>query len=100
MSRDMTGTCCVVCGRFGANRHHEPPKGLGGERAWHGSLLGLCGSGTTGCHGLRHAGRLKLRWNDAESRWEWTGENSRGIVANHWVACHDDDYWNNLRGEI
>ena len=93
---DMLGTCCIVCGRYGTNRHHEPPKGLGGERAWHGSLLALCGSGTTGCHGLRHAGRLKLEWRN--ERWMWRGENSRGVKTDIWTACHDDRFWNVLAG--
>ena len=35
------------------------------------ALIDLCGSGTTGCHGDRHNGRLKIRW-------EWdTDENAR-----------------------
>lgn len=94
----MNGTCCIVCGRFGANWHHEPPKGTGGACAWHGSLLALCGSGTTGCHGLRHAGRLKLRFNDDAGRWEWLGESSRGVTARKWTPCHGDDFWNALAG--
>ncbi|MBO7701908.1 MAG: hypothetical protein J6S36_03250 [Eggerthellaceae bacterium] len=98
VSRDMTGTCCIVCGRFGVNRHHEPPKGLGGERAWKGSLVSLCGSGTTGCHGLRHAGRLKLRFNETDDRWEWIGTNSRGLTTRQWTPCHGDDFWNAMAG--
>ena len=99
---DMLGWCCIVCGRwrgFSSPRggaHHEPPKGLGGEKAWHGSLLSLCGSGTTGCHGLRHAKRLKLRWSG--ERWEWLGTNSRGLTVRQWTACHDDEFWNVLAG--
>ena len=92
---DMTGTCCIVCGNYGTNRHHEPPKGTGGEKSWNGNLVSLCGSGTTGCHGLRHAGRLKLRWN---GRWEWIGENSHGLRTRHWIPCHDDEFWNSLAG--
>lgn len=98
MSRDMTGTCCVVCGRFGTNKHHEPPKGTGGERAWRGSLVSLCGSGTTGCHGRRHAGDLKLRFNETDDRWEWLGTNSRGLTTRQWTACHGDDFWNAMAG--
>ena len=93
---DMTGTCCIVCGRYGTNRHHEPPKGLGGERAWKGNFVSLCGSGTTGCHGLYHARKLKLRWSG--ERWEWLGTNSRGLTVRQWTACHDDEFWNVLAG--
>lgn len=93
---DMTGSCCIVCGRFGANRHHEPPKGTGTWRTWNGSLLSLCGSGTTGCHGLRHAGRLELEWRGG--RWMWRGESSRGVTARKWTPCHGDEFWNALAG--
>ena len=95
--QDMTGDCCVVCGRYKANKHHEPPKGTGGKRAWEGALISLCGSGVTGCHGLRHAGKLELAFDD-EKGWMWKGENSHGIKVNEWVSCRDDDYWNALRG--
>lgn len=92
--RDMTGECCIVCGHYGVNVHHEPPKGLGGEKAWHGSLLSLCGSGTTGCHGLRHAKRLRLEWRDG--RWMWKGESMTRRSAD-WIDCHGDAFWNSLR---
>ena len=92
---DMVGDCCIVCGKWGVNVHHEPPKGLGGEKSWDGSLLALCGSGTTGCHGLRHAGRLKLEWR--RGRWMWKGE-CRTRKSECWMPCHDDEFWNGLRG--
>lgn len=100
---DMLGGCCIVCGRYRGYKshvggaHHEPPKGTGGEKAWKGALLSLCGSGTTGCHGLRHAGKLEFQYDD-QSGWMWRGENSHGIRVNEWVYCRDDDYWNTLRG--
>jgi len=92
--RDMTGDCCVVCGRFGANTHHEPPKGLTGKRHWKGALVSLCGSGVTGCHGLRHANRLQLAFDD-QIGWIWRGESSRE-KTDDWRLCHNDDFWNAL----
>jgi len=49
---------CRVCGRaFGLipiNAHHLIPRSLGG--VWtESNIVGLCGSGTTGCHGLVEA---------------------------------------------
>lgn len=101
---DMTGFCCIVCGRWrGASSpmaltHHMPPKGTGGEGCWRGARLALCGSGTTGCHGLWHAGRLELRWNDEMGRWEWLGTDSRGLTARKWTPCHDDEFWSAMAG--
>jgi hypothetical protein len=40
------------------------------------ALIDLCGSGTTGCHGERHNGKLKIRWEwdspEYEEKW-WSG---------------------------
>ena len=99
---DMLGMCCIVCGRWRGyatlkgGAHHMPPKGSGGEAAWHGNLLALCGTGTTGCHGLWHAKKLKLEWRN--ERWMWRGENSRGVKTDIWTSCHDDRFWNVLAG--
>ena len=95
---DTTGTCCVVCGRYGANRHHMPPKGMAGEEHWEGCFISLCGSGTTGCHGLWHAKRLHLWFVDG--CWHWMGENSHGIKTSQWVRCHDDEFWEALRNGL
>lgn len=99
---DMLGDCCIVCGRYRGFKtpkggaHHEPPKGTGGAKAWKGALLSLCGSGTTGCHGLRTAGKLELQFDD-EAGWMWRGESSRG-KSEDWQLCRDDDFWNALGG--
>lgn len=95
---DMTGKCCVVCGRYGTNTHHFPPIGTGKRKHWKGALISLCGSGVTGCHGLWHAKKLELRYNADSGCYEWKGENSHGIVVNQWVVCRNDEYWNMLRG--
>lgn len=47
---------CEVCGLGAAsNLHHRKPRGMGGTRDdminSPANLLGICGSGTTGCHG-------------------------------------------------
>lgn len=82
------GALCAVCGRPATNSHHEPPLGMGGRnrafllRTARGSwtltpaLVALCGSGTTGCHGMRHSGRLRLRWawaSDGIAEQWWDG---------------------------
>ena len=77
---------CMVCGRPAANCHHLMPLGNGrsftlrtdrGTWTLHSPLMALCGSGTTGCHGLFHSGVLAARWfwrsQTDEDRW-WSGE--------------------------
>lgn len=53
---------CRICGAPGpSNLHHIVPRSLGGGDTFH-NLAPLCGSGTTGCHGLvesRNAHALK-----------------------------------------
>jgi len=53
----LSGVYCVVCGEPG-NLHHVLAKGdpLASGDDVPSNLVGLCGSGTTGCHGLYHAG--------------------------------------------
>lgn len=44
--------CCEICGKpFVNNAHHRRGQGQGGRDVLS-NLLMLCGSGTTGCHGL------------------------------------------------
>ena len=63
---------CRLCGKPGTNLHHVIPRSRG-LAAWSESnLVPLCGSGTTGCHGLIEAHdraacqRLAERLTDAE----------------------------------
>ena len=50
---------CRLCGATGnVNAHHLIPRGMGGTIGgeWtESNVVGLCGSGTTGCHGLIEA---------------------------------------------
>ena len=77
---------CAGCGRTNGkhDRHHEPPRSNGsfllvtpiGQFVLKPALIDLCGSGTTGCHGERHNGKLKIRWEwdspEYEEKW-WSG---------------------------
>ena len=74
------GAFCALCGRPYPNAHHEPPKGKGrnfllstpmGRFVLKPALIALCGSGTTGCHGDRHNGKLGIRW-------EWDSDENAG----------------------
>ena len=65
------GARCAVCGKPATNAHHEPAKGTSstwtmktpyGSFQLNPSLVALCGSGTTGCHGKRHNGRISFQW--------------------------------------
>ena len=88
---DMVGEHCIVCGGPRQSVHHIPPIGTGRRAAWVGALLGLCGSGTTGCHGLWHHGELELRF--ACGGWMWRGVNAKGRRERDWVPCHGDEFW-------
>lgn len=51
----LTGRSCRVCVAFIAGTlHHLVPRSLGGDDVAD-NLVPLCGSGTTGCHGLVEA---------------------------------------------
>ena len=61
---------CAFCRRPATNAHHVPAVGMGARNATftlHGyelrpALIALCGSGTTGCHGDCHSGRMRIDW--------------------------------------
>ena len=87
---------CPVCGRPVSNAHHEPPKGHGrvfvlrtrwGTFPMRPALIALCGSGTTGCHGERHAGLLRIRWEWYDDRDAEAWEN--GFLLSHGFEPHD-----------
>lgn len=44
---------CAACGDPAANAHHILPKDRGGDDVPE-NIVGLCGSGTSGCHGAFH----------------------------------------------
>lgn len=64
--RDMhaAGVQCVLCAKRGS-LHHVLPRSRGGDDVYE-NLIGLCGSGTTGHHGLVEAYDLDTR-NDIGS---------------------------------
>jgi len=75
---------CACCGAPAANAHHEPPRSKGtflmatqmGTFVLYPALIALCGSGTQGCHGKRHNGRLRIRWewdSDGNAEKWWSG---------------------------
>lgn len=80
--KDLIRPWCVVCGMPASNLHHEPPKRLGGvgRKGTEPPRLSLCGSGTTGCHGMRHAGKLEFRRENGFWEWRTTGD---------WMRCID-----------
>ena len=59
---------CVFCGRPATEQHHIVYRSAGGTD---GPTVSVCGWGNaSGCHGLFHAHKLHLRWNEA-GYWEW-----------------------------
>lgn len=87
--REKKCAACRLCGAtVGVNAHHLIPRSLGG--LWtESNIVGLCGSGTTGCHGsveARHNDslvRLRERLTDAEYAYvvEKAGE---GFLQRHY----------------
>jgi hypothetical protein len=64
--------CCCVCGNpRQLNAHHAVLRSQGGSQ---GPTITLCGSGTTGCHGEAHAGRLYFRWDNGWWKYLQTSE--------------------------
>lgn len=65
---------CPICGRPATNMHHIVRRGdgelIGNDgRPRPKPMISLCGTGTTGCHGLVHELRLHFRWKD--DTWEY-----------------------------
>lgn len=91
---------CAVCGGMATNSHHEPPKGAAstftlftrwGAFPLRPALIAVCGSGTTGCHGERHSGKLRFRWvwDDEEAEVLWWD----GYLLAHGYQPHDERLW-------
>ena len=105
---------CAACGMPASNVHHEPPRGKSsgidprtgrkipgsfllvtpmGKFVLLPALICLCGTGVTGCHGKRHANKLKIRWEwdseESERKW-WDGTFlKRGLKPNgDWLWSH------------
>lgn len=51
--------CCARCGKWaeGGSLHHRRLRSAGGKHTVP-TLILMCGSGTTGCHGWAHAERM------------------------------------------
>lgn len=87
------GAVCACCGAIATNSHHEPQISLGGgKKAFllqtdNGSfklkpaLIALCGSGTTGCHGMRHNGMLSICWH-------WQNDEAAEAWFSGWALSH------------
>lgn len=102
------GALCAWCGRPASNCHHVPAKGMGGRNrtfvlrtpmgafVLRPALIALCGSGTTGCHGLAHSRGLRIRWMwgraEYAEKW-WSGHwLSHGIVP-HDPRLYELGFW-------
>lgn len=75
------GSNCPICGKRATNVHHCPPRSKG-KFILHGhvlrpALFALCGSGTTGCHGMIHNRQIVPKWewySDEYAEYWWSGE--------------------------
>jgi 5-methylcytosine-specific restriction endonuclease McrA len=74
VKKALSAWCCRLCGDPNTTAHHLVPRSLGGDDVVSNLVL-LCGSGTTGCHGLVEAhdpqalAQLRARLTDAELRY-------------------------------
>lgn len=95
---------CAVCGKPNTNAHHEPFRGLGGGSSrftLHGvelrpALIGLCGSGTTGCHGARHNRQVDFEWvwdTDEYAEMWWTGRFFEDGLQPHDPILYAFGFW-------
>lgn len=61
---------CAICSARATNRHHIVQKGMGGTKLEKRiPTMKLCGSGTSGCHGMAHDKRLHIYWDDERDGW-------------------------------
>lgn len=104
---------CAFCGATATNRHHEPPRGRHNaidpetgrrrpgsillETGWgkfvlKPALIALCGSGTTGCHFLRHNHDLEIAWkfDTEEDEEQWMS----GYLLAHGLRPHSTALYN------
>ena len=62
----MKANRCYICGKPANNQHHMVKRSQGelyiGAVKRKKPTITLCGSGTTGCHGLAHQNRLHFRY--------------------------------------
>lgn len=88
---------CTVCGMRATNTHHHPPKGKArrftlatpnGVFRLKPALIALCGSGTTGCHGLIHNRKVLIRWKwySEENQEKWFS----GYYLSHGIEPHSE----------
>lgn len=95
---------CALCGGRATNAHHQPPKGRGrnfllltdwGQFVLKPSLIALCGSGTTGCHGRVHNRQVLIKWvwrdEEYQRQW-WSGEILKNY-APHSKELYNFGYW-------
>lgn len=83
-----TASVCQLCRRKrAANTHHSPDRRSFDLRTAYGifvlkpALFALCGSGTTGCHGLIEANRIEVRW-------EWDTQEFADLWWDGWTLSH------------
>lgn len=85
---DLVRPWCVICGRPATNKHHHPPKGLGGigKKGIEPPVISLCGGGNVcGCHGEVHKHNLEVRC--INHVWQWR---RRG---GDWQPCIEEMKW-------
>lgn len=92
--RHDEGLCPLCHSELICNTHHQPDRHSFNLKTEWGifvlkpALFGLCGSGTTGCHGLIESNRLSVEWRwDSEEyadRW-WSG-----YTLSHGLKPHDE----------
>ena len=92
---------CPICHcRMISNTHHIPDRRTFDLRTplgvWPGlrpALIGLCGSGTTGCHGRVERGEVAIEWQwvDADAADDWrSGRMLAGLGRYAGIAPHSE----------
>lgn len=101
--KERAHSCCEACGKPGAtNAHHRINQSQGGPDTLSNLLL-LCGSGTTGCHGIITRNPDDAKWlgysisghsmhkgRDSDASTYPVYRYSRELGAAEWVLLDDD----------
>lgn len=83
---------CPFCGFPAQNKHHIVPRSRGGT---HGATVNVCGMGNaSGCHGLLHAHKLHMKYENGTWYYLRTSEPTKYQTALQMEGWKELGNWN------